>query len=82
MNGPVSDGSVIVDIDGVPVLAHSEKQDANATWKKTFGHHPLVAFVRPWPVPVSRWPCCGGPETRFAELDFLPGKRRSGANGD
>jgi hypothetical protein len=27
------------------VLAHSEKQDATATWKKTFGHHPLVAFV-------------------------------------
>ncbi|MGX1887901.1 IS1380 family transposase, partial [Streptomyces sp. NPDC055287] len=40
-----ADGSVIVDIDGVLVLAHSEKQDATATWKKTFGHHPLVAFV-------------------------------------
>ena len=38
-------GQVIVDIDGVLVLAHSEKQDATATWKKTFGHHPLVAFV-------------------------------------
>lgn len=36
---------MIVDIDGVLVLAHSEKQDATATWKKTFGHHPLVAFV-------------------------------------
>jgi hypothetical protein len=44
-NGPAADGSVIVDIDGVLVLAHSEKQDATATWKKTFGHHPLVAFV-------------------------------------
>ncbi|MFF3249214.1 transposase [Streptomyces sp. NPDC002870] len=33
-----------VDIDGVLVLARSEKQDATATWKKTFGHHPLVAF--------------------------------------
>jgi hypothetical protein len=42
---PDSDGDVIVDIDGVLVLAHSEKQDAAATWKKTFGHHPLVAFV-------------------------------------
>ncbi|MFG2504218.1 IS1380 family transposase [Streptomyces rubiginosohelvolus] len=38
-------GQVIVDIDGVLVLAHSEKQDATATWKKTFGHHPLMAFV-------------------------------------
>jgi len=39
------DGQVIVDIDRAPVLAQSEKQDATATWKKTFGHHPLVAFV-------------------------------------
>jgi hypothetical protein len=29
----------------VLVLAHSEKQDAASTWKKTFGHHPLFAFV-------------------------------------
>jgi hypothetical protein len=42
---PDSGGQVIVDIDGVLVLAHSEKQDATATWKKTFGHHPLMAFV-------------------------------------
>jgi hypothetical protein len=44
-DGPAADGSVIVDIDGVLVLAHSEKQDATPTWKKTFGHHPLLAFV-------------------------------------
>ncbi|MFJ5032687.1 IS1380 family transposase [Streptomyces sp. NPDC088560] len=44
-SSPAADGSVIVDIDGVLVLAHSEKQDATATWKKSFGHHPLVAFV-------------------------------------
>jgi hypothetical protein len=42
---PDSGGQVIVDLDGVLVLAHSEKQDAAATWKKTFGHHPLMAFV-------------------------------------
>lgn len=35
--GPDAGGHVIVDIDGVLVLAHSEKQDATATWKKTFG---------------------------------------------
>jgi Transposase DDE domain group 1 len=34
-----------VDIDGALVLAHSEKQDATATWEKTFGHRPFVAFV-------------------------------------
>jgi hypothetical protein len=44
-NSPAASGSVIVAIDGVLVLAHSEKQDATATWKKTFGHHPFVAFV-------------------------------------
>jgi hypothetical protein len=42
---PDADDDVVVDIDGVLVLAHSEKEDAAATWKKTFGHHPLFAFV-------------------------------------
>ncbi|WP_331732232.1 IS1380 family transposase (plasmid) [Streptomyces avidinii] len=42
---PDAGGQVTVDIDGVLVLAHSEKQDATATWKKTFGHHPLMGFV-------------------------------------
>ncbi|TQK52648.1 DDE family transposase [Streptomyces sp. SLBN-118] len=44
---PDAGGQVIVDLDGVLVLAHSEKQDAAATWKKTFGHHPLMGFVEP-----------------------------------
>jgi hypothetical protein len=34
-----------VHLDGVLVLAHSEKQDAAATWKRTYGHHPLMGFV-------------------------------------
>jgi hypothetical protein len=42
---PDAGGQVIVDLDGVLVIAHSEKQDAAATWKKTFGHHPLMGFV-------------------------------------
>jgi hypothetical protein len=44
-DAPDAGGQVIVDIDGVLVLAHSEKQDATATSKRTFGHHPLAAFV-------------------------------------
>ncbi|WP_151484119.1 IS1380 family transposase [Streptomyces albicerus] len=44
-SSPAANGQVVADIDGVLVLAHSEKHDATATWKKTFGHHPLVAFV-------------------------------------
>jgi hypothetical protein len=42
---PDSGGQVIVDLDGVLVVAHSDKQDAAPTWKKTYGHHPLMAFV-------------------------------------
>ena len=42
---PDADGQVTVDLDGVLVIAHSDKQDAAATWKKTFGHHPLMGFV-------------------------------------
>lgn len=34
-----------VDLDGVLVIAHSDKEDTAATWKKTFGHHPLMGFV-------------------------------------
>jgi hypothetical protein len=44
-NAPDADGQVTVDLDGVLVIAHSDKQDAAATWKKTYGHHPLAAFV-------------------------------------
>lgn len=44
-NAPDADGQVTVDLDGVLVIAHSDKEDAAATWKKTYGHHPLMAFV-------------------------------------
>lgn len=42
---PDAGGQVTVDLDGVLVLAHSDKQDAAPTWKKTYGHHPLMGFV-------------------------------------
>ncbi|GGW25538.1 IS1380 family transposase [Streptomyces griseoloalbus] len=42
---PDTGGQVIVDLDGVLVIAHSDKQDAAPTWKKTYGHHPVMAFV-------------------------------------
>ncbi len=44
-NAPDADGQVVVDLDGVLVIAHSDKEDAAATWKKTYGHHTLTAFV-------------------------------------
>lgn len=34
-----------VDLDGVLVTAHSDKEDAAPTWKRTYGHHPLMGFV-------------------------------------
>jgi hypothetical protein len=42
---PDAGGRVTVDLDGVLVVAHSDKQDAAPTWKKTYGHHPLMGFV-------------------------------------
>jgi Transposase DDE domain group 1 len=43
---PGADGALIpVDIDATIVVAHSEKENAAATWKKTFGFHPLAAFA-------------------------------------
>ena len=36
---------VVVDLDATLVLAHSEKEAATPTFKRTFGHHPLLAFV-------------------------------------
>ncbi|GAX58643.1 IS1380 family transposase [Streptomyces olivochromogenes] len=44
-DGPAADGLVTIDIDGALVIAHSDKQEATPTWKKTLGHHPLMAFV-------------------------------------
>ncbi|MFI1393324.1 IS1380 family transposase [Streptomyces griseoaurantiacus] len=44
-HAPDAGGSVTVDLDGVLVVAHSDKEDAAPTWKRTFGHHPLMAFV-------------------------------------
>ncbi len=48
-NAPDVDGQVTVDLDGVLVIAHSEKEDAAATWKKTYGHRLLTAFVEHGP---------------------------------
>ena len=45
-HAPGADGSLIpVDIDATIVTAHSEKEKAAPTWKKTFGFHPLAAFA-------------------------------------
>ena len=38
-------GPVIIDLDATIVIAHSEKEQACPTWKKTFGHHPMTAWA-------------------------------------
>jgi len=47
--GPAAPGSgggpVVVDIDATIVTAHSDKQQAKPTWKKTYGFHPLTVFA-------------------------------------
>jgi DDE family transposase len=35
---------LVIDLDATIVIAHSEKEHATPTFKKTFGHHPLLAF--------------------------------------
>jgi hypothetical protein len=43
---PGAGGQLIpVDVDATIVIAHSDKQDAAPTWKKTFGFHPLTVFA-------------------------------------
>jgi hypothetical protein len=45
-DAPGGDGGLVtVDLDATIVIAHSEKEQAAPTWKKTFGHHPLTAWA-------------------------------------
>ena len=41
--GPASD-EVIVDVDSTIIRTKADKQDAAPTYKRTFGHHPLLAM--------------------------------------
>ena len=44
--GPPWHGWLSIDVDATLVCDHSDnKQGAASTWKKTFGYHPLLAFV-------------------------------------
>jgi hypothetical protein len=39
------DGKTVIDLDATLVIAHSDKEDAAKTWKKTFGFHPLLGCL-------------------------------------
>ncbi len=43
--GPDLADELHLDIDATILLAHSEKEQAAPTWKRTFGFHPLVCFL-------------------------------------
>lgn len=43
--GPDLSRELRIDLDATITLAHSEKENAAATWKRTFGFHPLLAFL-------------------------------------
>jgi len=36
---------LLLDFDATITIAHSEKENAAATWKRTFGFHPLLCFL-------------------------------------
>jgi hypothetical protein len=62
-DAPNAGGQLIVDIDGVLVRAHSEKQDATATWKKTFGHQYAMRRSNVSPAePGGTWKEVPGPD--------------------
>jgi hypothetical protein len=43
---PGADGGLVtVDLDAAIVIAHSDKERAAPTWKKTFGFHPVTAWA-------------------------------------
>lgn len=53
------DGGLIADIDSTITIAHSDKENAAATWKKSYGFHPLLCFLdRPTSPVERRWPGC------------------------
>jgi hypothetical protein len=39
------DQELCLDFDATITIAHSEKENAAATWKRTFGFHPLLCFL-------------------------------------
>jgi Transposase DDE domain group 1 len=45
-SAPGAGGALVtIDLDATIVIAHSDKQDAAPTWKKTFGFHPMTAWA-------------------------------------
>ena len=65
---PDPDGWLHLDADATITIDHCDnKQNAAATWKHTFGFHPLLVFLdRPDIAAGKPWPGCCVPGTRAA----------------
>lgn len=52
-----------IDLDAAASVSHSENKDgAPGIWKRTYGHHPLFAFVDYGPKqPARPWHSCNAP---------------------
>lgn len=44
LRSPSAKNPLIIDIDATLITAHSDKEDAAPTYKKGYGHHPLLPF--------------------------------------
>ena len=44
LRAPSAENPVIIDIDATLITAHSDKEHAAPTYKKGYGHHPLLAY--------------------------------------
>jgi hypothetical protein len=43
--GPDLNGELMLDFDATITIAHSDKENATPTWKRTYGYHPLLCFL-------------------------------------
>jgi hypothetical protein len=43
--GPDVSRGLVIDLDATITIAHSDKENAAATWKRTYGFHPLLAYL-------------------------------------
>jgi hypothetical protein len=76
-DAPGGDGGLVtVDLDATIVIAHSEKEEASPTWKKTFGFHPMTAWAdhgqegNGEPLALVLRPGSAGPDTAADHIEI------------
>ena len=76
---PGADGGLVtIDLDATIVIAHSEKEQASPTWKKTFGYHPMTAGPTTERTGTgSRWPSCCALGTRGRTRPLTTSRQRA-----